>query len=285
MRTIQWYPGHMAKAKREIAARLKHIDVVIELLDARAPFSSKNPDFDALSKNKKRLVLLVKADLAPDDDMHAALRHYEAKNTKALAINAKSRTTIKKIIHASRLLMEDVFAKEAARGRRPRAIRAVVVGIPNVGKSTLINTMAGRRSAPVGNVPGITRSMQNIRVRDDFELQDTPGILWPRFEAREIALKLALLGTIKDHLLPLHDVAAFGIRHLAATAPGAFIDRYGVEADADDIAATLEGIGRRFGALQRGGEIDVDRVVDLFIHDFRDARFGKVMLDEVPDDV
>jgi len=282
---IQWYPGHMAKTKRQIKERLKLIDIIFEIVDARAPLSTQNPMVDEITKNKPRLILLNKADLADKKELDQFIKYYESKGFKALKINALSGLNVDKIVPGSKALLEEKFSKEKKRGREERPIRALIVGIPNVGKSTLINQLVSKRAVKVGDIPGITKHLQMIRINKDLELLDTPGILWPKFDSEEVALKLALIGAIKDSILPLDDVVVYGMKVLVEKYKEAFEKRYDITVDIDDIVGIFDDIGKRRGALKQGGVVDYDRVMDLFLYDFRHQQFGPVILDQVDEDV
>jgi ribosome biogenesis GTPase A len=206
--TIQWFPGHMAKAKREVQEKLKLIDIVFELLDARIPLSSRNPMIDEILANKPRIILLNKADMADEAVTKQWIAFFEQQGVRALAIDSQAGTGVKQIVAAAKDMLKDKFAKMAAKGiKNPRPMRALIVGIPNVGKSTLINRLAGKHIAKTGDKPGVTKAQQWIKVGKEMELLDTPGILWPKFEDEEVGLKLATTGAIKDAILNLQDVA------------------------------------------------------------------------------
>ena len=216
---IQWFPGHMAKAKREIEERMKLIDIVIELVDARAPFSSKNPMFDSIIKQKPRLVVLTKKDMADERKTNQWIQYYESLNYQAMSVNLKKFNEYQKIIDKCRYILKEKMMKEKERGLKPRAIRAIVIGIPNVGKSTFINKLANRKATVTGNRPGVTKSQQIIRIAKDFELFDTPGVLWPKFENIHIARNIALIGSIKQDILPLDELFIYAIQFLGEKYP------------------------------------------------------------------
>ena len=282
---IQWYPGHMAKTKRQIKERLKLIDVVFEIVDARAPLSTQNPIVDEVTKHKPRLILLNKADLADPKALDAFVEHFDKQGFKSLKINALSGFNVNKIVPTAKAILEEKFDREKKRGREERPIRALIVGIPNVGKSTLINRLVSKRAVKVGDVPGITKHLQMIRINKDLELLDTPGILWPKFDDEDVALKLALIGALKDSLLPLDDVVVYGIKILAERYKEAFEKRYDIEVDTENVLDIFDAIGKRRGAIKQGGVVDYDRVMDLFLYDFRHQQFGPIILDRVDEDV
>ena len=286
MAKINYYPGHMAKTKRLIKERLKHIDIVFELVDARAPQASMNPELTSIIKNKPRLILLNKSDLADSRGLAAWERHFKNASLETLQINALSGKNVHQIVPLTREILYDKLQKERKRGIKERPFKALIVGIPNVGKSTLINRLVDKRATKVGDVPGVTKHLQTIRIHDSLELLDTPGILWPNLDDQSTALKLALLGTIKDNLIPSDDVVIFGFDILKKHYKKAFEARYDITIDDSDEALTLfEKIGKRRGALKKGNEIDYDRVIDLFLYDFRHHQFGNVILEWPSNDV
>ncbi len=285
MKLIQWYPGHMAKTKRLIKERLKLVDVVYELLDARAPISSQNPMIREITSNKPRIILLNKADLANKQAVDKWIAYFEAQGLKAIAINAMHGLNVNKIVGLSKELMKEKFERNAKRGINVRPIRAMILGIPNVGKSTLINQLVKKRATKVGDVAGITKHLQTIRIHDELELLDTPGILWPKFEDQDIARKLVLIGSLKDSIVAMDDVVVYGMKFLINHYKEAFEARYDITADSEDILSIFDAIGKRRGCLKKGGVVDYDKVIDIFIHDFRNQMFGKIMLDRVDDDV
>jgi ribosome biogenesis GTPase A len=285
MKQIHWYPGHMAKTKREIKERLRVIDIVVELRDARAPYSSKNPLIETLTKHKPRMLILNKADLAIKEELVKWQAHYQAKGIPTILLDSLRPNTLKKLLPEIEKVAEPYRQKELARGRINRPIRMMILGIPNVGKSTLINALANKSKLKVKDMPGVTKHLQYIRVNKDLELLDTPGILWPKFEEPEVAKKLALLGAIKDDILPLDDVTIYGFQYLDRYHSEVFKERYEMDYDIDDVLTIYDGIAKKRGAFLRGKETDYDRVNQLFLHDFRNQKFGDVMLDRVDADV
>ncbi|MFU8786551.1 MAG: ribosome biogenesis GTPase YlqF [Candidatus Izemoplasmataceae bacterium] len=281
MKAIQWYPGHMAKTKRLIKEKLKHIDVVFELLDARAPLSSQNPLIHDITSKKPRLILLNKADLADQKILSRWEKYFQKQGHYVLKINSLSGMNVQKIAPTAKLMIQDVYEKEKSRGRLERPVRAMILGIPNVGKSTLINSLVSKRVTKVGDIAGITKHLQMIRIHEDLELLDTPGILWPKFEDQEVGFKLALLGSIKDHILPLDDIVIYGFKFLNKYYKEAFEARYDITVDIDDIGKIFDDIGIKRGCLRKGGEVDYDRVIDMFLQDFRHMHFGQIMLDRL----
>ncbi|HEY4567311.1 MAG TPA: ribosome biogenesis GTPase YlqF [Savagea sp.] len=281
--TIQWFPGHMAKARREVTEQLKLVDIVIELVDARLPESSRNPMLHDIIQQKPRLILMNKRDLADEKETLRWLRHYESIGEHAIAINAFETKALKSVTkEAERILSERREAKEA-KGIQRRAIRAMIVGVPNVGKSTLINRLAKRNIAKTGNTPGVTKGQQWIKVGSTLELLDTPGILWPKFEDEEIGYKLALTGAITDRILHMDNIAVYALQFLEERYPSRLQERYEIDALSDDIAETFDAIGHLRKAYERGGEIDYEKVSNLIVQDVRSGQFGRLTFDIVPD--
>jgi ribosome biogenesis GTPase A len=282
--TIQWFPGHMAKAKREVSEKLKLIDIVYELVDARIPSSSRNPMIDEIIKNKPRIVLLNKADMADPEATKQWITYFLEQKIHALAIDSQTGTGIKKIVDLSKDILREKFDKMRAKGIKPRAIRALIVGIPNVGKSTLINRLAHRHIAKTGDRPGITKAQQWIKVGKELELLDTPGILWPKFEDENVGLKLATTGAIKDEILNLQDVAVFALNFLKEQYPQRLMERYSLTAIPENIVELFDEIGKRRGCLMSGGLIDYDKTSEIVLRDIRTEKLGPLTF-ETPDDI
>jgi ribosome biogenesis GTPase A len=275
--TIQWFPGHMAKAKREVQEKLKLIDIVFELLDARIPLSSRNPMINEILGNKPRIVLLNKADMADETVTEQWIAYFEQERLRALAIDAQTGTGIRQIVSTAKEMLKDKFAKMAAKGiKNPRPMRALIVGIPNVGKSTLINRLAGRNIAKTGDKPGVTKAQQWIKVGKEMELLDTPGILWPKFEDEEVGLKLATTGAIKDTILNLQDVAVYALTFLKEHYPERLKERYSLPDIPEEIVALFDAIGKRRGCLVSGGAVDYDKVAEIVLHDIRTEKLGRI---------
>lgn len=283
MKQIQWYPGHMAKTKREIKQKIKLIDVVLELLDARIPFSSQNPVMKELIGNTPRVVLLNKADLTDQTELDKWVTYFDARGIKAIKINAINGQGVNKILPVLKEVLKEKIEKERSRGRKDRPIRAMILGIPNVGKSTLINKLANKKKLVAQDRPGVTRQTQYIRIGDDMELLDTPGILWPKFDDEDIAFRLALTGAIKDDILPQDDVVIYGFKILNKYYKKQFEERYDIEVDIDNIVKIFDDIGIRRGFLLKGNEVDYDKVCKIFLHEIRHEKFGKIILDRVDD--
>ncbi|MDE6182686.1 MAG: ribosome biogenesis GTPase YlqF, partial [Eubacteriales bacterium] len=276
----QWYPGHMTKTRRMMQENIGLVDIVIELLDARIPFSSKNPDIDELAKNKHRIVILNKVDLADDKKTKLWTEYFEDKNFKVILVNSITGKGLKDITETSTELMKEKVERLKQRGRVFVPTRAMIVGIPNVGKSTLINKFVGKAMAKTGDKPGVTRGKQWIKIKKDFELLDTPGILWPKFEDQKVGLKLAFTGAVNDDILDSYTLALNFIDYLRPIYPNALKERYGIEfseeAQADYILKEI-GIARSFKT--KGGEVDLIRASDILIDEFRGCKLGKITLE------
>ena len=285
MKQIQWYPGHMAKTKREIKEKIKLIDIVLELRDARIPFSSRNPVITEMTGNKPRVILLNKADLADPKELDKWINYFENKNIKALRVNAINGKGVNKILPLLKEILKDKIEKEKTRGRKERPIRTMILGIPNVGKSTLINKLANKKKLVAQDRPGVTRQTQYIRVGQDLELLDTPGILWPKFDDEDIAFRLALTGAIKDDILPIDDVVIYGFKILNKYYKKKFEERYDIKVDIDNIVKIFDDIGLRRGFLLPGNHVDYEKVSNIFLHEFRHEKFGKIILDRVDEHV
>lgn len=281
--SISWYPGHMVKTKRQIQEDLKLIDVVIEILDARIPKSSQNPDIKEIVKDKKKIIALNKSDLANEKQTKRWTSYFEKQGIKAVAINANTGIGIEELIKQVKKSMEGTLAKQAEKGRTGKTIRVLVLGIPNVGKSSLINRIAKRTSAEVGNKPGVTKKKQWIRVNNEIELLDTPGVLWPKFESQEVALNLAYTGTIKDDVIDKEEVSYFLAKYLYQNYNQNLKERYKLESieELEDTEILLNEIGKKRGAFLSGGRIDFGKVADIMLEDFRTGKIGKITLEQV----
>jgi ribosome biogenesis GTPase A len=272
--TIQWFPGHMAKARRQVIEKLKLIDIVYELVDARIPSSSRNPMIDEIIQNKPRLVLLNKVDMADAKKTDQWLAYFENKGIPALAIDSQSGSGMKKIVSASKLILKEKIDKMVSRGIKPRAIRALIVGIPNVGKSTLINRLANKNIAKTGDRPGITKAQSWIKVGKELELLDTPGILWPKFEDQKVGFRLATTGAIKDEILNIQEIAVFALNFLKQEYPERLQNRYDLHETSAEIVETFEEIGRRRGCIMSGGLVNYDKVAELVLREIRTEKLG-----------
>ncbi len=280
---FQWYPGHMTKAKRMMQENIKLIDLVIELVDARIPLSSRNPDIDELGKNKARLVLLNKADLAEDKWNDAWAEYFKKKGFSVVKVNSRKGGGIKSIQGVIREACAEKIERDRKRGILNRPVRAMVVGIPNVGKSTFINALAGKACAKTGNKPGVTKGKQWIRLNKQVELLDTPGILWPKFEDQEVGLKLAFIGSIKDEVLQTEELAAELIHFLRTAYPEVLADKYDIEMDEDDYVV-LKHIAKSRNCIVRGNELDTEKAALLLLDDFRNGKLGRLTL-EYPQEI
>lgn len=281
---IQWFPGHMAKALREINDRIKVVDIVIEICDARAPLSSINPELFNIIKNKPRIMILSKKDLADENITKSWLKYFEEKGYIALAMNL-NKDNLDVIFNISKVCLKEKIEKDKRRGLKPQPIRALVVGIPNVGKSTFINKLSKRKAANVGNMPGVTKAQQWIKIKNDFELLDTPGVLWPKFENQEIGTKLALIGTIKQDILDKSNLAYSLLNYLFNEHPEFLTNRYGIELvdefnDENEIIL-LERIGRKRGLLKAKGEVEINRVEEIILKEFKEGLMGRYSLEKV----
>ncbi|MDY0396348.1 ribosome biogenesis GTPase YlqF [Virgibacillus halophilus] len=277
--TIQWFPGHMAKARREMEEKLKLVDFVVELLDARTPWSSQNPMLAKVVQGKPKLVVLMKKDLADPESTGKWLNYFHSSDVKAIAMDVNNQTDLKQFIQAAKELGEEKRRKLQKKGIQPRASRAMIAGIPNVGKSTLINRLARKKIAKTGDLPGITKQQAWIKIKNDFELLDTPGVLWPKFEDEQVGLRLAAVGTIKDQLLTLQDVAAFILQRLQKHYAELLQNRYEVEDVQMDIWELFNHIGKRRGALESGGQVNMDKVAEIIIRDLRTGKLGRITLE------
>lgn len=269
----------MAKARREVTENLKFVDVVLELLDARIPLSSQNPMIDELVQHKRRLILLNKSDLADQAVTERWIEHFSKENTLVLPINSQKGSGVKEIPQAVSELAKPITEKMKARGMKPRAIRAMILGIPNVGKSTLINRLASKRIAKIGDRPGITKQQQWIKVGRVFELLDTPGILWPKFASETIGLRLAATGAIRDEVFDFQTVALFMIRFFKEHYPEKLSERYSLNELANDDVQIFDEIGRNRHFLLSGGMIDYDKVAETVIREFRAGLLGRISLE------
>jgi ribosome biogenesis GTPase A len=281
--TIQWFPGHMAKARREVTEKLKLIDIIFELVDARIPASSRNPMIDEIIQHKPRVILLNKADMADPAKTNMWLEHYKSQGKTAIAINSQAGNGLNQITAASKNLLKEKYERMESRGIKPRAIRAMIVGIPNVGKSTLINRLAKKNIAKTGNTPGVTKAQQWIKVGKELELLDTPGILWPKFEDQEVGLKLALTGAIKDTILNLHEVSLYGLRFLEKEYPERLKSRYNLDVIPQETLELFDAVGKFRGCLASGGFIDYDKTAELVVREIRSEKMGPLTF-EVPSD-
>ena len=291
---INWYPGHMAKTKRQILEDLKLIDVVVEILDARIPLSSINPDIGQYVKDKKRVVVLNKSDLSDEKQNKKWVEYFENKSIKAVLADSNSGKGIDDVIRQIQKSYEESKQAYNQKGRLGKSIRVMVIGIPNVGKSSFINRISKKTSAGVGNKPGVTRQKQWIRVNDNIELLDTPGVLWPKFEDEKVALNLSYTGTIKDDILDKVEVAYQLLKYLIENERNRIIERYkltneDIEENLDNedrmenenILEIMYMIGRKRGAIVSGGNVDEEKVSNIILDDFRSGKLGRITLEKV----
>lgn len=279
---INWYPGHMKKTRESIEKNLSMVDLVLELIDARIPYSSQNPVIDSIVKNKPRIIILNKSDLADEMANRMWQAYFRSKGLDSILLDALSGKGIKELLHASERATEDIRKSYEKRGVINRPIRAMILGIPNVGKSTLINTLAGRKSAKTGNKPGVTKSNQWIKTQGRLQLLDTPGILWPKFEEERVGLNLAFTGAIKDEILDIETLALKFIEFMKKSYPELLEKRYKIVVEGSPLE-TMEAIGRKRGCIIRGGEIDYTKVSNLILDEFRKGVLGRISL-ELPEE-
>lgn len=281
---INWFPGHMAKAKREIGEALKNVDIVLELRDARMPIASKNPMVDEIIGDKPRLILLNKANMADKNVTRDFIDYYKKEGILALDIDSNDKYNIDKVYTSVREVLKDKIERDKARGKINTNIRGLVIGIPNVGKSTFINIMSKRKAAKVGDKPGVTKSNTWIKINDSFQILDTPGILWPKFEDQEAAVRLAIFGSIRDEILEISNIAFEAIKYLRRLYPELLAKRYDLDIslvkDSEDILV-MDMIGKKRGCLMRGAEIDYERVAKLIINDLRNMKIGAMTFERV----
>ncbi len=277
----QWYPGHMTKAKRQMQEDIRLVDLVIELVDARIPISSHNPDIDELGKQKSRLVLLNKADLADEEKNKKWCEYYRRQGIYAVRLDSRNRADMKEVHAKIQEACKDKLERNRRRGIINRPVRAMVAGIPNVGKSTFINSFAGKACAKTGNKPGVTKGKQWIRLNKNVELLDTPGILWPKFEDQTIGLHLAWIGSIKDELLNKEELAWELSAELMRQYPGILAERYDLE-EQTDTAAFFRQLARNRNCLKKGGEPDDERAAALLLEEFRSGKLGGITIEAPP---
>ncbi len=276
MATIQWFPGHMSKARRQVQENLKHVDFVTILVDARLPLSSQNPMLTKIVGDKPKLLILNKSDLADNNRTKEWRTYFEDQGIKTLAINSKEQSTVKLVTDAAKSLMSEKIQRLRERGIQKETLRTMIIGIPNAGKSTLMNRLAGKKIAVVGNKPGVTKGQQWLKSNKDLEILDTPGILWPKFEDELVGLKLALTGAIKDQLLPMDEVTIFGLNYFKTYYPERLEERFkGIDLEEEAPEIIME-MTQKLGFRE-----DYDRFYNLFVKDVRDGKLGRYTLDIV----
>ena len=290
---INWFPGHMAKTKRQISEDLKLVDVIVEILDARIPISSQNPEIKTMTQNKKKIIVLNKCDLSDEKENSKWLEYFIKQGNRAVLVNSSTGQGINQVIKQIQLIMEEETKKFLEKGRKGRKTRVMVVGIPNVGKSSFINRIAKKNSAEVGNRPGITKQKQWIRINNEIELMDTPGVLWPKFENEEVALNLAFTGTIKDDVLDITEIAYNLTKYLLTNYQSNLIERYSLNKELineilsrdldenENIYEIMQVIGKKRGAIISGGNVDDEKTSRIILDDFRSGKLGKITLDRV----
>ena len=276
MATIQWFPGHMSKARRQVQENIKHVDFVTILVDARLPLSSQNPMLTKIVGDKPKLLILNKSDLADNNRTKEWRTYFEKQGIKTLAINSKEQSTVKLVTDAAKSLMSEKIQRLRERGIQKETLRTMIIGIPNAGKSTLMNRLAGKKIAVVGNKPGVTKGQQWLKSNKDLEILDTPGILWPKFEDELVGLKLALTGAIKDQLLPMDAVTIFGLNYFKTYYPERLEERFkGIDLEEEAPEIIME-MTQKLGFRE-----DYDRFYSLFVKDVRDGKLGRYTLDIV----
>lgn len=274
---INWYPGHMAKTKREIKEKLDLIDIVFEVIDARIPKSSKNIDVDNLIKNKPRILIMTKTDLCDMATTNKWINYYKEQGYKVIAVDLINNPNLNEIMNETNKVSREINQKRKEKGLKERKVRVLILGIPNVGKSTLINRLVGKKATNVGNRPGVTKQLEWIRINDNMELLDTPGILWPRLDNQQVALNLAAMTAIKEEILDLEEVAIYIINTMLKLYPQAIKERYNLT-DTSDIIVILDQIGKKIGAI-RNNETDYEKVYVTILKDLREGYLGKVTFD------
>ena len=290
---INWFPGHMAKTRKQITDDLKLVDVIIEILDARIPISSQNPEIKQITQNKKKVVVLNKCDLSDENDNKKWMEYFIKQGHKVVLVDSNTGKGVNEVIKQTQAVMADELKKLAEKGRIGRKIRVMIVGIPNVGKSSFINRIAKKNSAEVGNRPGVTKQKQWIRLNDEIELMDTPGVLWPKFESEDVALNLSFTGTIKDEILEITEIAYSLTKFLLENYRQNLIERYSLnEQIISDILAQeqeenlniyeiMQLIGKKRGAIISGGNIDDEKTSKIILDDFRSGKLGKITLEKL----
>ncbi|MBO5454209.1 MAG: ribosome biogenesis GTPase YlqF [Clostridia bacterium] len=277
---IQWFPGHMAKTRKQISEDIKLVDVIYELVDARIPMSSRNPEIDKIAADKPRILLLNKADMADDDINNLWIDYFKKQGVECIKLSCKSGEGIEKIQPLTQKILSEKNRKRKDRGIVDTSIKAMIVGIPNVGKSTFINKLSGRAGAKTGDRPGVTTGKQWITVKGDFKLLDTPGILWPKFEDENVGFRLAFTGAIKDEIMDVEELACRLLEVLSKHYPDNIFERYKIDCEGLDSYDLLEEIGRKRGCVMSGGSINTERCANMLLDEFRATKIGKISLEK-----
>lgn len=290
---INWFPGHMAKTRRQMTDDLKLVDVVIEVLDARIPISSQNPEIEKIIQNKKKIVVLNKCDLSDESENQKWVKYFAKQGKEVLLVNSNIGKGIHEVILKIQFIMRDELKKLAEKGRTGRKIRVMIVGIPNVGKSSLINRISKKSSTEVGDKPGVTKQRRWIRINDEIELMDTPGVLWPKFDSQEVALNLAFTGTIKEEILETTEIAYYLTRFLLKKYKRNLIERYSLneininnildqeQEENQNIYEIMQLIGKKRGAISSGGNVDDEKTARIILDDFRSGKIGRITLEQI----
>ena len=276
---INWYPGHMAKTKRLVKENLDLIDIVYEVIDSRMPYSSKIKDIDEIIKNKPRVLIMTKYDLCDKKETDKWIKYYQEKGYSVVTLDLEHSVNLKPLFKATEDLMKPINEKRIAKGMKEKNARVLIIGIPNVGKSTLLNRLVGKKAVEVGNKPGVTKNLSWIRINEKLELLDTPGILWPKLEEGSVAFNLASLTAIREEILPMYDVCEYILNTMYKYYPNQLEERYGLTEIDDDIINTMDIIGKKRGCLIKGGEIDYDKVINIILNDIKSGTIKNITFD------
>jgi len=280
---INWYPGHMAKTKRLVKENLDLIDIVYEVIDSRMPYSSKIKDIDDIIKNKPRVLIMTKYDLCDKKETDKWMKYYQDKGYSVVTLDLEHSVNLKPLFKVTEDLMKPINEKRIAKGMKEKNARVLIIGIPNVGKSTLLNRLVGKKAVEVGNKPGVTKNLSWIRINEKLELLDTPGILWPKLDEGKVAFNLASLTAIREEILPMYDVCEYILNTMYEYYPEQLEERYGLQEVDDDIINTMDIIGKKRGCLIKGGEIDYDKVINVITNDIKNGYFKNITFDRVED--